>query len=178
MFQVDLQMAKCCLLDLPVNLFANANPLSKQIRVFLGPTKILEQSKNADGMYMCHFYGFLSKCFCIFLVYFLRMVAQKRMQWHLFSGDSECILLLFKGQQKLWLIQTSPSFLHEMTQSTPYFCCVPLVHWYSLRDSFHLSTAIETLCFACLIFSVQDSLKDPCPQGLDHECSSPLMPVC
>lgn len=46
MFQVDLQMAKCCLLDLPANLFANANPLSKQIRgVFFGLVKILEQSK-------------------------------------------------------------------------------------------------------------------------------------
>lgn len=45
MFQVDLQMAECCLLDLPTNLFANANHLSKQIRVFLGPAKILEQSK-------------------------------------------------------------------------------------------------------------------------------------
>jgi hypothetical protein len=34
MFQVDLQMAKLCLLDLPANLFANANPLSKQISFF------------------------------------------------------------------------------------------------------------------------------------------------
>lgn len=45
MVQVDLQMAECCLLDLPTNLFANANPLSKQIRVFSGPRKIPEQSK-------------------------------------------------------------------------------------------------------------------------------------
>lgn len=46
MLRVDLQMAKRCLLDLPANLFANANPLSKQIRgFFLGPAKILEQSK-------------------------------------------------------------------------------------------------------------------------------------
>lgn len=44
MFQVDLQMAKSCLLDLPANLFANVNPFSKQISFFF-PTKIFEQSR-------------------------------------------------------------------------------------------------------------------------------------
>lgn len=39
MFLADLQMAKCCLLELAENVFVNANPLSKQMRAFLGPEK-------------------------------------------------------------------------------------------------------------------------------------------
>lgn len=136
MFQVDLQMAKCCLLDLPANLFANANPLSKQIRGFFRSSKNPWAKQNADGMYMWHFCGFLSTCSCIYTMYVQSMAGEDRMQWLIFRvWKASCCNL--GDRQKLWLIQTSPFLsLCEMTWSVPYFCCDPLIHWSYLTRQF------------------------------------------
>ena len=45
MFQVDLQMAKCCLLDLPANLICKCKSSFQTDQSFFRSTKILEQSK-------------------------------------------------------------------------------------------------------------------------------------
>lgn len=88
MFQVDLQMAKCCLLDLPANLFANANPFSKQIGVFLGPGKILEQSKM------------LMECPCgTSMDFYPHALASKVYMFRVWQDKTECNDL-FSGVQK------------------------------------------------------------------------------
>lgn len=111
MLWVDLQMAKHCLLALPANLFANANPLSKQIRGFFFCVFFFRSSKNpwakrnADGMYMWHFYGLLATCSHIYITY-IQSMARYRMQWYIFRGsEASCCNLGCK--QKLWLIQAS-----------------------------------------------------------------------
>lgn len=103
-------MAKCCLLDLPVNLFANANPLSKQIRVFFRSTKILEQSKMLMECTCGTSMDFYANAFASSLCNFQSMAGEDRMQWHLFFRGSEGILLQFRGQAVLWWIQISPFF--------------------------------------------------------------------
>lgn len=105
-------------------------------RGFFWSSKNPWAKRNADGMYMWHFRGFLSACSCIYAMYVQSMAGEDRMQWLMFRvWKASCCNL--GDRQKLWLIQTSPFLsLCEMTWSVPYFCCDPLIQWFYLTRQF------------------------------------------
>lgn len=113
---------------------------------------------------MWHFYGFLSTCSCIFVVFFQSMAGKDRMQYHLFSGGSEGILLQFRepascGKSRHRLFYLHMKWFGAQSTSSVFPWCAGII----LQDSFHLSTFTEAPSLAYLPSLAHVPLADLCP---------------